>query len=145
MNRWDIPDSLEREIIERDRQCVYCGVEFDGQSANRRDRPSWEHIINDARIITRENIARCCIGCNASKGTKALAQWLHSRYCARRGITSDSVALVVQAALNAKPHVQPAHRLTDSAKLPSVQNQQSDGGTGSRRGKLCNTQNSLNV
>ena len=74
MNRWNIPNWLEREVIARDRSCVYCGVEFTEQSASRRYRPSWEHIINDARIITRENIARCCIGCNASKGTKNLLE-----------------------------------------------------------------------
>ncbi len=28
MNRWNIPDWLEHEIIERDRCCIYCGVEF---------------------------------------------------------------------------------------------------------------------
>lgn len=90
---------LEREVIERDRCCVYCGVEFTAHTANRRERPSWEHIINDASIITRENIARCCIGCNASKGTKHLAHWLQSRYCAARGITRESVASVVRLAL----------------------------------------------
>lgn len=40
-----------------------------GQSANRREKPSWEHIVNDARVVTRENIARCSIGCKA-KGRK---------------------------------------------------------------------------
>jgi hypothetical protein len=67
MNRWDIPDWLEREVVKRDHCCIYCGVEFTARSPSRRDRPSWEHIINDARTITRENIARCCVGCNASK------------------------------------------------------------------------------
>jgi len=99
MNRWKIPDWLEREILERDRRCVYCGVELTPRSVSRRSRPSWEHIINDARIVTRENIARCCIGCNASKGTKPLAEWLESRYCMTRGITRESVASVVQIAL----------------------------------------------
>lgn len=99
MNRWGIPAWLEREVIERDRYCVYCGVEFVEQIASRRDRPSWEHIINDARIITRENIARCCIGCNASKGAKSLSGWLESEYCRSRGITRESVALVVRSAL----------------------------------------------
>jgi 5-methylcytosine-specific restriction endonuclease McrA len=102
MNRWNIPDWLEREIIERDRRCVYCGVEFDGRNANRRDRPSWEHIINDARIVTPANIARCCVGCNASKGTKSLAEWLRSKYCMSRGITHNSVAFVVRSALESK-------------------------------------------
>lgn len=99
MNRWKIPDWLEREVIERDRYCVYCGVEFAAKSESRRDRPSWEHIINDARIITRENIVLCCIGCNASKGTMNLVDWLESRYCRTRGITRESVASVVRSAL----------------------------------------------
>ena len=98
MNRWNIPDWLEGEVVERDRSCVYCGIVFTVQSANRRDRASWEHIINDARIITRENIARCCIGCNASKGTKNLVAWLESTYCKTRGITRESMASVVRSA-----------------------------------------------
>jgi hypothetical protein len=99
MNRWNIPDWMEREVIERDRCCVYCAVEFTAQSTSRRDRASWEHIINDARIITRENIARCCIGYNASKGTKDLVDWLRSKYCRTHGITSESVASVVRFVL----------------------------------------------
>ena len=99
MNRWNIPNWLEREILDRDRCCIYCGVKFAEQSVSRRDKPSWEHIINDARLITRENVARCCVGCNASKGTKDLTQWLESPYCKSRGITHETVALVVQSAL----------------------------------------------
>jgi hypothetical protein len=100
MNRWNIPVWLEREVLERDRSCVYCGISFASATA-RRERPSWEHIINDASIVTRENIALCCIGCNSSKGTRELTVWLQSRYCLSRGITSRSVAPVVQAALAA--------------------------------------------
>jgi 5-methylcytosine-specific restriction endonuclease McrA len=99
MNRWNIPDWLEQEVIERDHYCVYCGVKFSEKSENRRDMPSWEHIINDARIITRENIALCCIGCNASKGAKNLTTWLDSGYCITRGITRESVADIVRSFL----------------------------------------------
>ncbi len=99
MNRWSIPNWLEREVIERDRCCVYCGIEFVALSACRRERPSWEHIVNDARIVTRENIARCCVGCNASKGTKNLVGWLDSKYCRSRGITPVSVASIVRCFL----------------------------------------------
>ena len=99
MNRWNIPDWLEREVIDRDRGCVYCGVEFTSERASRRSSPSWEHIINDAHIITSEKIARCCLGCNASKGTRNLVDWLESRYCRARGITRESVAPVVRAFL----------------------------------------------
>lgn len=99
MNRWNIPDWLESEVIARDRQCIYCRVSFGARSDLRRDRPSWEHIINDVGIITRDNIALCCVGCNASKGTKALAVWLQSEYCLGRSITRESIAPVAQAAL----------------------------------------------
>ena len=63
---------------------------------------TWEHIINDARIITRENIALCCTACNASKGTKRLGEWLRSSYCKSRGITTDTIARVAVAALEAE-------------------------------------------
>lgn len=100
MNRWNIPDWLEQEVIARDRECVYCRVSFDAESPERRQRPSWEHIINDATIINRENIARCCMGCNASKGNKKLDAWLQTGYCRSRGITIESVSEVVKAVLS---------------------------------------------
>ena len=100
VNRWNIPAWLEREVLERDRSCVYCGTSF-ASAASRRSRPSWEHIVNDASIVSRENIALCCIGCNASKGTKLLTDWLQSRYCSAHGIAPRSVAPVVKAALAA--------------------------------------------
>jgi hypothetical protein len=97
-NRWNIPAWLEREVVQRDRSCIYCGFSFALATA-RRERPSWEHIVNDAAIVTRENIALCCIGCNASKGTKSLDVWLRSRYCLERGITRQTIAAVAGAAL----------------------------------------------
>jgi len=103
VNRWKIPDELEREILERDRCCVYCGVDLAAPGAARGARPSWEHIINDARIVTRENIVRCCVACNSSKGAKSLSEWLTSDYCRTRGITRESVSGVVQAALAERP------------------------------------------
>lgn len=99
MNRWNIPDWLEHEVIARDRQCIYCGVSFESVSETRGARPTWEHIVNDARIINRENIARCCSSCNASKGTKDLAVWLGSAYCQRRGITLETITAVAREAL----------------------------------------------
>jgi hypothetical protein len=107
MNRWNIPDCLEVEVRARDVRCIYCGVEMlarlsaDGRRAQ---VATWEHIINDARIITRENIARCCTACNASKGTKRLGEWLKSSYCRSRGITANTIAHVAVAALEAEKH-----------------------------------------
>jgi len=99
-NRWNIPAALELEVEARDQACIYCGVSF--ASATRRgQRRSWEHIVNDARLVSRENIALCCISCNASKGTKSLAVWLETGYCQSRGIRAGTVAPVAQAALQA--------------------------------------------
>ena len=99
MNRWNIPHWLETLVLERDRACVYCAIPFSGGVTKRGDRPSWEHIVNDVRIVTVENIARCCLSCNASKGAKLLHVWLHSPYCKRKNICAATVAPVVRQAL----------------------------------------------
>jgi hypothetical protein len=107
MNKWGIPEWLEREVRQRDASCIYCRAPMFQSAANgvRRSIPTWEHIINDAKIITRENIALCCASCNSSKGTKRLSDWLDSDYCRKRGITRDTVAEVVKRALIVQPNL----------------------------------------
>jgi hypothetical protein len=108
MNRWKIPAWLETEVRARDVRCVYCGVVFTSPTAGIRGTvATWEHIVNDARIVTRENIARGCGSCNASKGTKDLLTWLSGPYCRKRGITEHTVAGVVRRALLAPPQFPP--------------------------------------
>ena len=100
MNRWKIPASLEQAVLARDTHCVYCGVTFSAPGLTSGARPSWEHIVNDAGIVTLENIVRCCMSCNASKGAQELRAWLlRSAYCKRKGITETTVAEVVRRAL----------------------------------------------
>jgi hypothetical protein len=99
-NNWNIPAWLETEVRKRDKACVYCGVEFTPAKVSRKSAASWEHIINDATIITRENIVLCCCGCNASKGQKQLSVWLQSKYCKERGITSASVPPIIKQAIS---------------------------------------------
>lgn len=102
MNRWRIPDWLEREVRERDRECIYCRVtllEAPGPDGSRKAVATWEHIVNDAAIITRENIARCCASCNSSKGIKPLVVWIESAYCKRRVITRGTVAEIARLAM----------------------------------------------
>ena len=98
-NNWNIPDWLENEVRKRDKACVYCGIEFTPAKVSKKSAASWEHIINDAKIITRENIVLCCCGCNASKGQKQLSIWLQSKYYKDRGITADSVAPIIKLAI----------------------------------------------
>ena len=110
MNIWGIPSALEQEIRERDKNCVYCRVQMTNGRAlggSRRTLATWEHIINDAGIVTRENIALCCASCNASKGAKLLSVWLQSSYCKSRGISAQSVAAVVRAAIEAAASSEP--------------------------------------
>lgn len=102
MNVWGIPDWLEREVKQRDKACVYCGIQMIEKMPSRGPRKAvatWEHIINDARIVSRENIARCCVACNSSKGAKSLSDWIQSSYCKDRGINKATVAEVVKNAL----------------------------------------------
>ena len=96
MNPWGIPSWLEKEVGKRDKGCVYCGVQMIEKmppSGPRNAVATWEHIINDASIVTRENIARCCFACNSSKGTnlyppecyqilgpQGVMNWNHGRY-----------------------------------------------------------------
>ncbi|WP_373386993.1 hypothetical protein [Pseudomonas alcaligenes] len=99
MNRWSIPPWLEEAVLERDQACIYCAVPFSTPANRRGDRPSWEHIINDMNIVTLQNIARCCLSCNASKGAKHLRSWLQSPYCLRKNISESTVAPIARQAL----------------------------------------------
>jgi hypothetical protein len=110
MNDWGIPDWLEREVKERDKTCVYCGIQMIEHMPPRGPRKAvatWEHIINDESIVSRENIARCCTACNSSKGTKKLSDWIQSTYCKKRGINKDTVAQVVKEALKTEMRATP--------------------------------------
>lgn len=97
--RWKIPRELAMSVITRDDCCIYCRREFEAPSGPRSGCPSWEHIINDESLVSTSNIALCCVGCNSSKGTKSLANWLNSSYCRERGIASQSMAAIALSAL----------------------------------------------
>ncbi|WP_339924629.1 hypothetical protein [uncultured Cyclobacterium sp.] len=105
-NKWGIPDDVENFVKERDKNCVYCGVEFLGSNSIK-SKPSWEHIVNDISINGSDNIALCCISCNASKGSKLIEDWLQSEYCRKKKITIDTVATVVKNAIVNPPEIKP--------------------------------------
>lgn len=102
MNECGIPAWLEAEVRRRDGACIYCGVPFltfPASIGSRKAVATWEHIINDATLINRANIARCCGSCNSSKGAKTLSDWLETSYCKQRGINRSTVAEIAQQAL----------------------------------------------
>ena len=102
-NRWGIPKDVEYYVKKRDEKCVYCGIDFTEENESRKSKPSWEHIVNDIRINGIDNIALCCMSCNASKGAKYLEDWLQSDYCRNKGIGEESVATVVKDAIKNPP------------------------------------------
>jgi hypothetical protein len=102
-NKWGIPKEVEELVKIRDTSCVYCGINFKFDNAIRKHKPSWEHIVNDIRINTINNIALCCVSCNASKGAKELEDWINSSYCQRKNITLKTVSDVVKSAYINKP------------------------------------------
>jgi hypothetical protein len=102
-NKWGIPADVEQHVLNRDKCCVYCGIEFKPNITERKFKQSWEHIVNDIRINGSDNIALCCVSCNASKGAKELEDWLNSKYCITKNITPQSVSQVVKDALIKKP------------------------------------------
>lgn len=95
-NRWGIPKEVENFVIERDKKCVYCGVEFSTSENNRKNKKSWEHIINDIKLNGADNITLCCVSCNASKGNKSLNDWISGNYCKKKQITFDSVSSIIK-------------------------------------------------
>ena len=97
-NKWGIPKKIEEYVLKRDLSCVYCGVDFSINHESRKTKPTWEHIVNDILITSKENIALCCTSCNASKGAKLLEVWIESSYCKSKRVNKDNVAQVVKNA-----------------------------------------------
>lgn len=99
-NNWNIPASLEKQVRERDKNCVYCNVAFTPFKVSKKTSASWEHIINDETIITEENICLCCCSCNSSKGQKNISEWLKSKYCYDKNINENNVAPIIKKAIS---------------------------------------------
>jgi hypothetical protein len=103
MNRWNIPEDLERQVLQRDTHCVYCRNELKRPPHPRGACGSWEHIDNeDWDPPTPGNIARCCGTCNTSKGTRRLLDWFNSDYCKKNNINEETVSPFVRNWLKAR-------------------------------------------
>lgn len=96
---------MERDVLQRDKKCVYCRAAFKKYlraTGRRINIATWEHIDNDVKNKTVANVARCCGACNSSKGTKELAAWLASEYCKENDISARTVAPVVKNYLKSR-------------------------------------------
>lgn len=101
-----IPDDVLSEIMERDKQCVYCGkvmiYPYDRQ--NVRDSATIEHLsphfpFHVSEGIKEDNIAMCCSSCNSSRREKELSDWFKKPYCISRNINENTVAAPVKSYL----------------------------------------------
>lgn len=124
MNRWGIPLSLELQVRNRDRNCVYCHVRLrdPASKTDKRRHATWEHFANDRwddKKIMDLNVALCCHSCNSSKGTKPLREWLASPYCKARKISQRTVASAVRHFLRCFPVRSAECRRCKSAVSPS--------------------------
>jgi hypothetical protein len=93
-NTYGISEQDEREIRARDKTCVYC------QKLMKKSRRSFgatiEHFNNDGPFDEKYNVAICCRGCNSSKGTKKLLDWLQTDYCGKKNINVKTVSKPVR-------------------------------------------------
>jgi 5-methylcytosine-specific restriction endonuclease McrA len=104
-NKWNIPDWIEKKVMERDKYCVYCNVEMKEYSHTKgtpRDKATFEHIDNYGSSSDENNIAMCCTSCNSSRGAKKLLDWFESPYCKKKNITKETVASPIKRYLEMK-------------------------------------------
>lgn len=99
MNRWGIAAEPEAKVRKRDKRCVYCRAVMKGSAlatGGRKSTATWEHIDNNVRNRSENNVVRRCGSCNSSKGVRKLTEWLDSEYCRQEKIDHRTVALVVR-------------------------------------------------
>lgn len=105
-NKFGIPDDVLSEIIERDKQCVYCRkvMIYPYIKENAKDSATIEHLSPFPPFYWHEgmqadNIVMCCGSCNPSRGAKMLADWFKTRYCVDKEINENTVADSVKSYL----------------------------------------------
>jgi len=105
VNRFRIPNEIEKEIRARDKRCVYCHKKMTSKinRARGKDYPTFEHFNMNVGApnywdegLRIEDIAICCNQCNASRGSKKLPDWFRTKYCTSRNINGNTVADIVK-------------------------------------------------
>lgn len=97
MNRWGIPDWLEKKIRDRDKLCVYCHIELKEYldiKGTPKDKATFEHLT-DEDLPLEDNVVMCCGSCNSSRGAKELPDWLESLYCKKKKISRETINPIV--------------------------------------------------
>ena len=92
-NKWKIPEWPEKEVLVRNKSCVYCGVKFKNNSRN---GVSWEHANNKSKDVEKWNIVLCCQSCNSSNSVKNLSDCFESPHCLDKHISKKTVANIIR-------------------------------------------------
>jgi hypothetical protein len=93
--RYGLPPDQLPTIFERDGLCVYCHTWMVNWGSTAAPLQKWrtvEHFDNDGPLDDPANVGFACNGCNTSKWTKTLSDWLKTPYCVSRNITRYTVA-----------------------------------------------------
>lgn len=104
-----IPDDVLSDIMERDKECVYCRKALINpySTENRRDSATIEHLspvppFHWSDGMKADNIVMCCGSCNSSRRDKELTDWFKSSYCISRNINENNVAEPVKNYIKTK-------------------------------------------
>ncbi|MBY0538409.1 HNH endonuclease [Patescibacteria group bacterium] len=107
--KWGVPEGVLRQIVVRDRVCVYCSRKMKlhlTSAGTPGDKKTIEHFANDVMFEDEqkvEDVGICCGSCNSSKGGKKLSEWLKSSYCIERKINKSTVAQPVKEFIKKYP------------------------------------------
>ena len=100
MNKWGIPDWLEKKVRDRDKFCVYCHIKLQEHLHIRgtpKDKATFEHLTNED-LPLEDNIVMCCGSCNSSRGARKLLDWFELPHCKNRSkpINEETVDEIVR-------------------------------------------------
>jgi hypothetical protein len=99
-NRWQIPEQVAARLRKRFAVCAYCGRPMKAHKGVRGtpgDKATFEHLNRKGPFywsqgLQEEDIVIACARCNASRGTRRLAEWFASPYCIQQAINERTVA-----------------------------------------------------
>jgi hypothetical protein len=101
-NAFGIPEEVEQEVRNRDKNCVYCHkIMAPCVGDNRCDWATIEHFREEGPFywekgLKQEDLAICCGSCNSSRGRKRLSDWFKTRFCIERNINENTAAKPVK-------------------------------------------------
>ena len=92
---WGVSEKKLREIVIRDKYCLYCSVKmkiYSSSIGTPKNKATIEHFSNKAQWGESVDVGLCCGSCNSSKGNKKMFDWFKTQYCIDKNINEKTVA-----------------------------------------------------